>query len=356
MPRPILATIDLGALRSNLAAARRAAPTPRAFAVVKSNGYGHGVLRTARAFAAADGFATLEMESAVRLRDAGYRQPILLLEGVFDPGELRVAADLGLSVVVHDPDQIGWLSTLPGAAQVDVFLKLNSGMNRLGFSPQRFAMALDTLRSQDRVRSITLMTHFACADDDGGVDDQWRRFTGATEHAGLPRSVANSAALLRHPHTHADWVRPGIMLYGGSPFADRSAQALGLRPAMTLTSGIIGIQDLVPGESVGYGATFLARRAMRIGIVACGYADGYPRHAPSGTPVLVDGARTVTVGRVSMDMLCVDLTALPGATRESRVTLWGAGLPVEEVATAAGTLNYELMCALAPRVPVQEVE
>lgn len=355
MPRPILATIDLDALRSNLAAVRRAAPKSRAFAVVKANAYGHGLSRAARAFAAADGFATLEIDSAVRLRDEGYRHPVLLLEGVFDDVELRAAADLHFGIALHDPDQIGWLRALPSAARVDVFLKLNTGMNRLGIPLQRFSAALDALRTEARVRSITLMTHFACADDEGGVTEQWERFGAATRGIDLPCTVANSAALLRHPHTHADWVRPGIMLYGGSPFADVSAADLGLRPAMTLTSRIIGVQELAPGESVGYGATFVADRRMRIGIVACGYADGYPRHAPSGTPVLVDGIRTGTVGRVSMDMLCVDLTPVPSGGRESRVTLWGEGLSADEVAAAAGTLNYELLCALAPRVPVVEV-
>lgn len=354
MPRPILATIDLNALRSNLAAVRRAAPNSRAFAVVKANAYGHGLLRAARALAAADGFATLEIESAVRLRDEGYRQPILLLEGAFDVAELRVAADRQLGIALHDPDQIGWVRELPEDARVDVFLKLNSGMNRLGVSLQRFPSVLEALRAQDRVRSITLMTHFACADDEGGVDEQWRRFIAATKNSGLPLTVANSAALLRHPHTHADWVRPGIMLYGGSPFADKSAQELGLRPAMTLTSRVIGVQEVAAGESVGYGAAFVAQRPMRVGIVACGYADGYPRHAPSGTPVLVDGQRTGTVGRVSMDMLCVDLTDIRADGRGSPVTLWGEGLSADEVATAAGTLNYELFCALAPRVPVVE--
>lgn len=356
MPRPILATIDLNALRSNLAVVRRAAPTARAFAVVKANAYGHGVLRAARAFSAADGFATLEIDSAVRLREAGYRHPILLLEGVFDSAELQVAADLRFGLALHDSEQIGMLRTLPSDARVDVFLKFNTGMNRLGIPLHRFAAALHALRAEERVGSITLMTHFACADDERGVVEQWERFGAATRDIELPRTVANSAALLRHPHTHAEWVRPGIMLYGGSPFADVSAQDLGLRPAMTLTSRVIGVQELVPGDCVGYGAAFVAQRRMRIGIVACGYADGYPRHAPSGTPLLVDGVRTGTVGRVSMDMMCADLTDIHGAGRESRVTLWGDGLPADEVAVHAGTLSYELFCALAPRVPVVEME
>lgn len=356
MPRPILATIDLNALRSNLAAVRRAAPKARVLAVVKANAYGHGVLRAAHAFSTADGFATLEIDSAVRLREAGYRHPVLLLEGVFDAAELRMAAELRFGLALHDPEQVGMLRSLPGDARVDVFLKLNTGMNRLGIPLHRFAAVRDALQAEDRVGSITLMTHFACADDERGVAEQWDRFSAATRGIDLPRTVANSAALLRYPHTHADWVRPGIMLYGGSPFADVSAQDLGLQPAMTLTSRVIGVQELAPGDCVGYGATFVTQRPMRVGIVACGYADGYPRHAPSGTPVLVDGIRVGTVGRVSMDMMCVDLTHIPEAGRESLVTLWGDGLPVDEVAAQAGTLSYELLCALAPRVPVVERE
>jgi alanine racemase len=356
MPRPILATIDLNALRSNLEVVRRAAPQARAFAVVKANAYGHGLLRAARAFATADGFATLEIDSAVRLREAGYRHRILLLEGAFDTAELRVAADLRLGIAIHAEAQIGMLRDLPSDARLDVFLKLNSGMNRLGIPLDRFGATLAALREESRVGAITLMTHFACADDERGVAEQWERFSAATQSSALSCTVANSAAILRHPQTHSDWVRPGIMLYGGSPFADVSAEALGLRPAMTLSSRIIGCQHLAPGDAVGYGATFVAQRATRIGVVACGYADGYPRHAPSGTPVLVDGMRTATVGRVSMDMLCVDLTDIPAAGPDSRVTLWGEGLPADEVAAYAGTLSYELFCALAPRVPVTETE
>jgi alanine racemase len=205
------------------------------------------------------------------------------------------------------------------------------------------------------VGRITLMTHFACADEAQGIATQLACFNSLATGLGAPRCLANSAAILRYPESHGDWVRPGIMLYGSSPFADVSAASLDLKPVMTLTSAIIGVQELQAGEAAGYGATFRAQQPTRIGIVACGYADGYPRHAPTGTPVLVNGQRCCTLGRVSMDMLCVDLTGIPGAGVGSPVTLWGKGLPVEEVAAAAGTISYELLCALAPRVPVVEI-
>ncbi len=352
MPRPVRAIIDLAALRHNLDLARRHARGARVLAVVKANAYGHGLLRAVQAFTAADGFAILEIDNAVRLREAGYRQPILLLEGVFDMRELRLAATLNFSVALHDVDQTGMLRDLAPGAAVDVFVKLNTGMNRLGIAPHALPRVLEALHTDSHVRSITLMTHFACADDARGIDEQWREFCGAAQRYHLPYSAANSATVLRYPQAHGDWVRPGIMLYGSSPFADVTAQSLGLRPAMTLRSEIIGVQTLQPGDAVGYGASFVAERPMRIGIVACGYADGYPRHAPSGTPVLVDGTRTGTVGRVSMDMLCVDLGALPQAGCGSLVTLWGEGLSVDEVALAAGTVSYELLCALSARVPV----
>jgi alanine racemase len=226
-------------------------------------------------------------------------------------------------------------------------------MNRLGFAPQQVAQVMEQLRRHRAVRDITLMTHFANADEARGVAEPLALFNDLAAPHRVARSLANSAALLRYPATHADWVRPGIMLYGASPFAEVSAQQLGLKPAMTLSSRIIATQELRAGDEVGYGALFRAEYAMRIGIVACGYADGYPRHAPNGTPILVDGQRAMTLGRVSMDMLYVDLSALPQAGVGSRVVLWGAGLPIEEVARAAGTVSYELMCALSKRVPIK---
>ena len=354
MPRPIQATIDLDALRANLAVVRRCAPDARVFAVIKANAYGHGLLRCARSLAAADGFALLEIEYAVRLREAGFAHPILLMEGVFDTRELAVAAKHHFACALHDVEQVDMLRDLPAGMRIDLFVKLNTGMNRLGLRPVELPGILATLRESPHVGAITLMTHFACADDARGISEQRDVFERATRNEKLPRSAANSAAILRYPQVHYDWVRPGIMLYGGSPFADVSAEQSGLKPVMTLASRIIGVQSLAPGEAVGYGAAFVAARPMRVGVVACGYADGYPRHAQTGTPIVIEGLRTVTVGRVSMDMLCADLTDLPQAGVGSPVVLWGAGLPADDVAASAGTVSYELFCALAQRVSVIE--
>ncbi len=352
MSRPIQAHIDLSALRNNLRVVRRAS-SARVMAVVKANAYGHGLLQAAQALHEADGFALLEVRDAVQLRDAGFRQPILLLEGFFSREELPLLAEYELTTVIHNHQQIEWLEAYPRKNGLSVWLKINSGMNRLGFSAQEFPAVMERLKSHRAVRDVTLMTHFALADEAPGVMTQLSLFEQLTANHRLPRSLANSAAILRHPVAHGDWVRPGIMLYGSSPFADVSAESLGLQPVMTLSSEIISVREIKAGDAVGYGATFFcAERAMRIGTVACGYADGYPRHAATGTPILVDGKRTRTLGRVSMDMLGVDLSALPDARVGSRVVLWGEGMPIDEVARAAGTISYELLCALTPRVPV----
>ncbi len=361
MARPIQARIDLGAIESNLRVARKATDA-RLMSVIKANGYGHGLLDVAEALAATDGYALLDIRDAVRLREAGFRQPILLLEGCFGAEDMALVAEFDFTCVIHSPWQLALLDAFPGPVKsgkgkLDVWLKVNSGMNRLGFAPQQVAQAMEQLRRHRTVRDITLMTHFASADEARGVAEPLALFNDVAAPYRVSRSLANSAALLRYPETHGDWVRPGIMLYGASPFATDmgeqfSAQRLGLRPAMTLSSRIIATQELRAGDEVGYGALFRAEHSMRVGIVACGYADGYPRSAPNGTPILVDGQRTRTLGRVSMDMLCVDLSALPQAEIGSPVVLWGEGLPVEEVAAAAGTISYELVCALTGRVPV----
>lgn len=352
MARPIQACIDLSALESNLQVARRTT-SARIMSVIKADGYGHGLLHAAEALAATDGYALLDIRDAVRLREAGFRQTILLLEGFFGAEELPAIAEYDLTSVIHSAWQVAMLDAYPGSGKLDVWLKVNSGMNRLGFVPQHVAQTMDQLRRHRAVRDITLMTHFANADEARGVAEPLALFNALAGPHRVARSLANSAALLRYPETHADWVRPGIMLYGASPFADASAQQLGLKPAMTLSSRVIATQELRAGDEVGYGALFRAEHNMRIGIVACGYADGYPRHAPGGTPILVAGQRIMTLGRVSMDMLYVDLSALPQAEAGSRVVLWGEGLPVEEVARAAGTVSYELMCALSKRVPIK---
>jgi alanine racemase len=356
MPRPLVAKISIASLQHNLAVARKNAPDARIWAVVKANAYGHTLSCGVRGFEEADGLALVEVDGAVRLRELGWRKPILLLEGFFEKSDLTTVAAHRLQVAVHSVEQIAWIENTQLKAQIDIHLKMNSGMNRLGFPPKDYAAAYHRLRAAPGVRNITLMTHFANADDavNAGLplQEQVRRFSEAAAGLDGERSLANSAAVLTHPELAADWIRPGIMLYGGTP-GGRTAADFGLQPAMTLTSEIIGVQHVTAGEAVGYGSRFIADKPTTIGVVACGYADGYPRHAPNGTPVLVDGYRTGIIGRVSMDMITVDLSGIPDAHVGSKVTLWGEGLPIDEVANTSGTIGYELMCALAPRVRVE---
>jgi len=352
--RPLFATIHSTALRHNLGVVRRRAPRAKVMAIIKANAYGHGCARAAGALAEADGFGLLELDAAVALRESGVQQRIVLIEGFFDPSELAVIIEHRLSVVVHSPEQVRMLEEVQAGAQLDVLLKVNTGMNRLGLSPARYEEARKRLERNAAVSGVTLMTHFAEADEARGVEWQMERLRRLPGYETLPRSLANSAAILRFPETHDGWVRPGIMLYGCSPFAEQAGEDLGLKPAMTLESRLIAVQELQPGESVGYGGLFRAQQRMRIGVVACGYADGYPRHAPTGTPVEVAGRMTGTVGRVSMDMLCVDLGPVPDARPGARVVLWGGGVPVERVAAASGTVGYQLLCAVAPRVRIVE--
>lgn len=373
MPRPIQASISQSALTHNLDVVRRklndaaqaaGGSAPSVWAVIKANAYGHGIENAVAAFSAAQGLAMLDLSEAVRCREAGWVGPILLLEGFFHPADLELVDRYHLSVTVHTREQLDMLAQSRLSRRVDIMLKLNTGMNRLGFTAATYfdahARALQ-LREQGIVGAIGRMTHFACADGQPGVAAQLQVFHDVTQGLGEgPISVCNSAATLRYPDiavargASAHWVRPGICLYGASPFDDVSADSLGLRPAMSLRSEIIGVQELATGGDVGYGATFRADRPMRIGVVACGYADGYPRHAPTGTPVVVGGVRTRLVGRVSMDMIMVDLGPVPAARVGTPVSLWGHdGLGVDEVASAAGTIGYELLCALAPRVPIR---
>ena len=363
MPRPIQALIHADALAHNLARARSAAPDARVWAVVKANAYGHGIERVFAGLRGADGFALLELTEAERVRALGWRGPVLLLEGVFEPRDLELCSRLGLWHVVHCAEQIDWLAAHKTQTPHHVFLKMNSGMNRLGFKPQAYRAAWARLQALPQVDEIGLMTHFSDADGERGIAHQLQTFDAVTRDLPGERSLANSAALLRHPAAfegslHNDWVRAGILCYGSAPdYPGHDCAFWGLQPTMTLRARVIGTQQLAPGDTVGYGSRYTAERAERIGIVACGYADGYPRHCGTGTPVLVDGTRTRTVGRVSMDMLAVDLTALPQAGPGSEVTLWGrapggAVLAIDEVAQAAGTIGYELMCAVAARVPV----
>ncbi|MGH8632168.1 MAG: alanine racemase [Burkholderiales bacterium] len=352
MPRPARASIDLAALRHNLAVARRAAGSAGVLAVVKADAYGHGLDRVLPALEAADGLALVELDKAIGLREAGYRKPVLLLGGFYEASDVPLFARHRLTAVIHDGEQLRMLESANVSAPVNVFLKVNTGMNRLGFEAANVHTVIERLRASRKLGELTLMTHFANADDTRGVD--WQAAVILNEELGnsLPRSMANSAALLRYPASREDWVRPGIMLYGSSPFPEIPADTLGLKPVMSFETRVIGQQQLKPGDRVGYGGTFVAKASMRIGVVACGYADGYSRHAASGTSVLVDGQRSGTVGLVSMDLICVDLTALPQAGVGSRVVLWGPGLSVDEVARASGTVSYELLCALGSRVAV----
>ncbi len=327
-------------------------PAAKAWAVVKADAYGHGLHNALRAFSAADGLALVEIDRAVMLRDMGWDKPILLMEGMFDRAELSAVQDYRLDVVVHDDEQLAMLDHA-GDAALSVHLKVNSGMNRLGFRPARVPQVFRTLQALPAVARVSLLTHFANAENPAAAlspQVQMQRFLDCTAGLNAETSVSNSAALLlASAGRRSDWIRPGVMLYGGVP-GGGSPELHGLKPAMTLRSALISVQDLQPGDSVGYGSLFCAPAPMRIGVVACGYADGYPRHAPTGTPILVDGVRSRLLGRVSMDMLAVDLTPVPAARVGSSVTLWGDGLPIDEVAAAADTIGYELMCAVAPRV------
>jgi alanine racemase len=369
MPRPIHATIHTDALRHNLSRLRRAAPDARVWAIVKANAYGHGIERAFAGLRGADGFALLDLDEAARVRALGWRGPILLLEGVFEQRDLEICSRLELWHTVHCEEQIDMLATHKTHVPHRVFLKMNSGMNRLGFAPEAYRAAWTRLNALPQVDEISLMTHFSDADGAAGIDRQVAVFEAHTQDLPGERTTSNSAATLRHPeHARArsDWIRPGIAVYGSAAdHPEHTAAHWGLQPAMTLASKIIATQALSTGASVGYGSAFVADRPMRIGIVACGYADGYPRVCGTGTPVLVQGVRTRTLGRVSMDMLAVDLSPLDAqgvaAGFGSEVTLWGraangAVLDIDEVAQHAGTLAYELMCALAPRVPVDAAD
>jgi alanine racemase len=352
MARPLVAQINLTALAGNLARAREKAPRTQVLAVVKANAYGHGLMRVLPALEEADGLALVELDAAVQLREAHYTRRILLLEGFFEARELPEIAQRRLAVVVHDEAQLEMLERAVLSRPLEVFVKVNTGMNRLGLEPQKVAASCERLSSSPAVAALRLMMHFARADEDDGIEQQLSVFEQACGSLPYPRSLCNSAGIFRYADIGGDLVRPGIMLYGATPFPYDTAAMLGLEPVMTLRSQLIAIQTLAPNDTVGYGGMYTASRAHRIGVVAGGYADGYPRHAPNGTPVLVCGRKARLAGRVSMDMITVDLSDIPEARIGSPVVLWGEGLPVDDVATAASTVGYELLCGLTPRVHV----
>ncbi|WP_339080196.1 alanine racemase [Pseudomonas sp. TMP9] len=352
--RPLVATIDLSAIAHNYAVAKRCAPGRQAFAVVKANAYGHGVREVVTALHdVADGFAVASLEEAAEVRALHGEARILLLEGCFAADEYQFAAQLGLDVVVHTALQAQQLLAATLRRPLAVWLKLDSGMHRLGFNAAALRDWFGHLHGAAHVGELNLLSHFACADERGSdvSEGQLEQFLDLLDLDFAQRSLANSAAILTIPAAHMDWLRPGIMLYGATPFADLGVEELGLRPAMSLTAQLIACRDIDVGDAVGYGGAWRAARPSRIGTVSCGYADGYPRHAPAGTPVIVRGQRVALVGRVSMDMLTVDLTDVPEATEGDAVELWGAQLPVDEVAQAAGTIGYELLSKVTARVP-----
>lgn len=379
MPRPISAEFSAAALTHNLNRVRQhvldaanaarargeSVAPPAIWAVIKANAYGHGIERAVKAFSGAQGLAMLDFAEAIRCREAGWGGPILMLEGFFEPADIEWLERYHLTTVIHCDEQLAMLARARVSRRIGCFVKLNSGMNRLGFAQADYSDAFaraQGLQKKGVLGQIGKMTHFANADGEAGIDAQMMAFTEATQKLPGMVSVCNSAATWRFPEVslapegQTSWVRPGICLYGSSPFDDCSAESLDLRPAMTLSSRIIGVQTVSAQAGVGYGSRYRASRAMRVGVVACGYADGYPRHAEDGTPVMVCGRRTQLIGRVSMDMLMVDLSHHPEADVGSPVVLWGNGGPsVDEVARHSGTIGYELLCAVAPRVPRRDI-
>ncbi|MGC5699242.1 alanine racemase [Pseudomonas sp. NFXW11] len=351
--RPARALIDLSALRHNYQLAREVSGV-RALAVIKADAYGHGAVRCAQALEGeADGFAVACIEEALELRAAGIRAPILLLEGFFEASELALIVEHDFWCVVHSLWQLEAIEQTPVAKPLTVWLKLDSGMHRVGLHPKDYQAAYQRLQASGKVEKIVLMSHFARADelDCPRSSEQVAVFEAARQGLGAEISLRNSPAVMGWPSVPSDWVRPGIMLYGSTPFEEHNAVADRLQPVMTLESKVICVRELPAGEPVGYGAKFITDKPMRIGVVAMGYADGYPRHAPTGTPVLVAGQRSRLLGRVSMDMLCVDLTDVPEAGLGSTVELWGKNILASEVALAADTIPYQLFCNLR-RVPL----
>jgi alanine racemase len=354
--RLIRAVIDTRALRHNLRTIRERARGARVMAVVKANAYGHGLIPTALALAEADAFAVARLEEGLALRGAGITQPIVLLEGVFAPEHLLEVARHGFDLVVHDPLQIELLEEYSGPSRFILWMKIDTGMNRLGFRPEEFPAALERVqRLQPAPLEIRLLTHLARADerDESTTREQLARFKKAVKGLDYALSIANSAGLFGNVQLGCDWVRPGLALYGGSPFEDRTSAELGLHPVMSLETSVIATRKVASGESVGYGGTWRASRDSVIAIVAAGYGDGIARNLPGGTPVLIDGQRAPLVGRVSMDMIAVDVTQLNGVHVGTPVVLWGVGLPVEEIARHAATIPYELLCGVSQRVPLE---
>ncbi len=350
-------TVDAAALRNNLAVVRRFAPAARVIAAVKANAYGHGLVHAARALAGADAFGVARVEEGLALRAARIEQPIVVLEGAFDASQLEAAAGHDLQLAVHSFEQIAMLEQYAGMHRFSVWLKVDTGMNRLGFRLEELAAAHARVKSCAAVGTMRLLTHLASAENAGGAETklQLERFRALSEPLRLERSIANSAGIIAWPDAHAEWVRPGLMLYGASPFAERSAADLGLLPAMTFATQLIAVRNVAAGEAIGYNGIWRAPRRSRIAVAAVGYGDGYPRCMRAGAPALINGREAPIVGRVSMDMTMLDVTDLPNAAVGDEVTLWGQGLAAERVAPFADTIAYELFCRIAERVRRREV-
>jgi len=352
----VSATVDTVALRHNLEVVRQWAPHSRVMAVIKANAYGHGLVAVARALQSADAFAVARVDEGLTLRQAGIGTRTILLEGVFDAGQLAAAAAADFELVVHSAEQIELLRAAAPGANFQVWLKLDSGMNRLGFKGAAFRAAHAALSGLRAVRGpVNLFTHLSSADEPAlpTTTEQLSRFSDATASLAGERSIANSAAMLSYAAAQADWVRPGLLLYGASPFSGSIGADYGLKPAMTLHSHVIAVKDLEVGERVGYGGDWTAQRPTRLAVAAVGYGDGYPRNLASGSPVLVNGERAPLAGRVSMDMIAIDVSSLRSVPQiGDPVTLWGDGLPVEEIAVWADTIPYELLCGISQRVAV----
>jgi alanine racemase len=348
MSRPFTVELDLSALHHNVKRIRDIAPQSKILAMVKANAYGHGLIPIAQALTDVEGLGVSCSEEALYLRQAGLNHRIVLMEGLFSIDELPLLANYELDTVIHDQRQLSWLTQRPLPHPINVWLKINTGMNRLGFSIKDFAAVLQKLNLCSWLNIVCVMTHFSNADkpDDTMTTYQIKQFESAINQGTFAKSLANSAAILAFPRVHADWIRPGLMLYGVSPFAEASGVQHALRAVMTLKSEIISISQLESGDRVGYGGTWIAPKPHRVGVVAIGYGDGYPHSAESGTPILVNGKLAELVGQVSMDMLTVNLSNQPDAKIGDPVVLWGAGLPIEQVAESTSSFRYELLCGI----------
>lgn len=352
------AEIDFSALTHNLGVVRQYAPASKVLAVLKANAYGHGLVKVAEQLDTADGFGVARLGEALKLRKDGIKKSIVLMEGFVSDDDVSLLAKHNLETVVQNKQQLNALLNADLASPINVWLKIDTGMHRLGIEPEETNYFYQSLiNSSNVVKPIKLMTHFACADDTTNnlTHNQLQKFSSATKGLLGEQSMANSAAVVAWPQSHADWVRPGVMLYGISPLMGTIGADHNLRPMMTMKSSLIAVRNIKKGEAVGYGAAWRSPKDTVIGVVAMGYGDGYPRHAPSGTPVLVSGREVSLVGRVSMDMITVDLGADSQDNIGDTVVLWGADLPIEKVAEKAGTIAYELICNITRRVALDYI-